>query len=105
MAPANDVVRQLVGDRIPDTEMRVYTVGLRGCMVWQSFYTAAERTCRESDSTSVKSVPWVDPAAIRARLSGSNGPNIGVNAPPLSPAAPEQSAPRNAAFDVVALSE
>jgi hypothetical protein len=43
MAPANDIARQLVADGVPDGSMQVYTAGLKGCLVWRSFYSAAER--------------------------------------------------------------
>ena len=49
-APANDIARQLVTDGVPDAAMQVYSEGLKGCLVWRSFYTAAgfTRRCRNS---------------------------------------------------------
>ena len=41
LAPANDIVRQLVADGVPDAPMQVYSAGLKGCLVWRSFYRAA----------------------------------------------------------------
>jgi hypothetical protein len=85
-APANDIARQLVADLAPDGPMQVYTAGLKGCLVWRSFYRAAGYTFEENDRSPVK--------RRRPRLSQDEqgvptGPKQGVNAP----AAPEASPP------------
>src|SRR5262249_39540492 len=51
MAPANDIARQLVADGVPDAPMHVYTAGLKGCLVWRSFYKAAGYTFKENAQT------------------------------------------------------
>jgi len=61
MAPANDIARQLVAAGVPDAPMQVYTAGLKGCLVWRSFYSAAERIYRESATEPVRPVRWIDP--------------------------------------------
>src|SRR5215469_8136684 len=96
MAPANDIARQLVKAGIPDSDMLVYTFGLRGCFTWQSFHKAAKRTVRESGTTPVKSIPWVDPAALKASLSGTNRPNRSQNDDARGEVPPGHS---NTAFD------
>jgi len=68
MAPANDIARQLVADGQPDAPMHVYTAGLKGCLVWRSFYGAAGFTFRESTTKSVHQAPWVDPAIVRGQI-------------------------------------
>jgi len=55
MAPVNDIARQLVSDGVPDGPMHVYTLGLKGCLVWRSFHKAAERTIEENAQVPVRS--------------------------------------------------
>jgi hypothetical protein len=81
MAPANDIARQLVADGVPDAPMQVYTAGLKGCLVWRSFYSAAERTYRESATEPMRQAQWVDPTVTRAQIAGSTAPKQGVKAP------------------------
>ena len=61
VAPANDIARQLVADGVPDAPMHVYTAGLRGCIIWQSFHKAAERTIKENAQTPVRKARWRAP--------------------------------------------
>ena len=91
MAPANDIARQLVAAGVPDAPMQVYTAGLKGCLMWRSFYRAAERTYRESATEPVRQVRWIDPAVTRAQIGGSTAPKQGVKAPAGTPVAPEAS--------------
>ena len=88
MAPANDIARQLVADGVPDAPMQVYTEGLKGCLVWRSFYRAAGYTFRESAMKPVHQAPWVDPTAVRAQFSATTGAKQGVKAPAGTPVAP-----------------
>jgi hypothetical protein len=81
MAPANDIARQLVAAGVPDAPMQVYTAGLKGCLVWRSFYSAAERIYRESATEPVRPVRWIDPTVTRAQIAGSTAPKQGVKAP------------------------
>src|SRR5262249_24518916 len=78
MAPANEIAGQLVADGVPDDEMRIYTAGLKGCMIWRSFHKAAERTIEENASTPV--------ASRRYRLPATD--KQGVNAPATTPVGP-----------------
>lgn len=89
MAPANDIARQLVADGVPDAPMHVYTDGLKGCLVWKSFYRAAERSYRESATEAVRQVRWIDPAIVGAQIAGTTGAKQGVKVPaaPGSPGA------------------
>ena len=91
MAPANDIARQLMADDVPDTPMHVYTAGLKGCLVWWSSHRAAERTYRESATEPVRQVRWVDPAIVRAQISGTTAPKQGVKAPAATLVAPDAS--------------
>jgi hypothetical protein len=91
MAPANDIARQLLADGVPDAPMHVYTAGLQGCLVWRSFYRAAERSYRESATEPVRQVRWVDPATVRAQTAGTTAAKQGVKAPAGTPVTPEAS--------------
>src|ERR1043166_9665862 len=85
MAPANDIARQLVADGVPDAPMQVYTEGLKGCLVWRSFYSAAGYTFEENDRAPVKRRR---PRASQDGQGVPTGPKQGVNAPAGSPVAP-----------------
>ena len=71
MAPANDIARQLVADGVPDAAMQVYTVGLKGCLSWYSFYAAAWFTVEESATKPVHRVGWRDPGARVAQFAAA----------------------------------
>ena len=89
MAPANEIARQLVADGVPDAPMQVYTVGLKGCLVWRSIYKAAGYTVEETATKPVHMVQWRDPAVERAQIAARTGPKQGVKAPAAIPAHPE----------------
>ena len=106
MASANDIARQLVADDVPDAPMHVYTLGLKGCLFWRSFYKAAGYTFRESATKPVHQTRWVDPASVMAQISATTEVKQGLKAPPRGRVAPESSPPQNAntppaAVDVV----
>jgi hypothetical protein len=88
MAPANDIARQLVADGVPDAPMQVYTEGLKGCLVWRSFYSAAGYTFEENDRAPVKRRR---PRPSQNEQGVPTGPKQGVNAPAGTPAAREPS--------------
>jgi hypothetical protein len=89
MAPANDITRQLVADGVPDAPMHVYTEGLKGNLVWRSFYRAAGFTYEESITKPVHMVRWRDPAAEAAQIAARKASKQGVKALPATPAYPE----------------
>ena len=89
VAPANDIARQLVADGVPDAPMQVYSEGLKGCLVWRSFFRAAGFTIEEGAATPVRMVRWRDPAVRVARLAGASSPKQGVKVPAAIPAYPE----------------
>ena len=79
MAPANEIARQLVADGVPDAPMQIYTVGLKGCLVWRSFHKAAGYTFKENAQTPVKRVRWEAPEDATQRYRA--GQKQGVKAP------------------------
>jgi hypothetical protein len=85
MAPANDIARQLVADGVPDAPLQVYTEGMKGCMVWRSFHSAAGYTFEENDRAPVKRRR---PRPSRGEQGVPTGPKQGVNAPPGTLIAP-----------------
>ena len=89
MAPANDIARQLLADGIPDAPMQVYTEGLKGCLVWNSFHRAAGFAYEESMTKPVHRVRWRDPAAEAAQIAARKASKQGVKALPAAPAYPE----------------
>ena len=91
MAPANDIARQLVADRVLDAPMHVYTEGLRGCLVWRSFYRAAGFTYEETATKPVHMARWESPEARAARITATLAPKQGVKAPIGTPVASEAS--------------
>src|SRR5215472_11901898 len=78
MAPANDIARQLVAAGVPDAPMHVYTAGLKGCMIWQSFHKAAGRTCEESAAKPVHGARWSNPADRVAQFTAASRDKQGV---------------------------
>ena len=92
MAPANDIARQLVADGVPDAPMQVYSAGLKGCLVWRSFYKAAGYTIEETITKPVREVRWEHPDARAARIAATFGPKQGVKAPAGRGVAAEHSA-------------
>jgi hypothetical protein len=100
MAPANDIARQLVTDGVPDAPMHVYTEGLKGCLVWRSFYKAAGFTYEETVTKPVHMVRWRDPAAEAAQIAARKAPKQGVKASPATPAYPEAAERQNAPFSI-----
>ena len=91
MAPANDIARQLVADGVPDAPMHVYTDGLKGCLVWKSFYRAAGYTIEESAGKPVHQVRWRDPAVETAQISARKARKQGVKVPAGTPVPPDAS--------------
>ena len=87
MAPANDIARQLVADGVEDAPMHVYSAGLKGGLIWRSFYKAAERTIEENAQVPVRSRRYRPPQdqcqGVRA------APKQGVKAVAASCALPE----------------
>ena len=92
MAPANEIARQLVADGVPDAPMYVYTLGLKGCLVWRSFHKAAGFTIEETATKPVHMVRWRNPAVERAQIAARTAPKQGVKAPAGTPVAPEHAA-------------
>ena len=92
IAAANDIARQLLADGVPDAPMHVYTAGLKGCLVWRSFYRAAERAVEETATKPVHMVRWESPEVRAAGITATLAPKQGVNAPADTPVAPEHSA-------------
>jgi hypothetical protein len=90
MAAANDIARQLVADAVPDAPMQVYTAGLKGRMVWRSFYRAAERMIEENAQASVRSRRYRPPQDQRQGVP--TRPKQGVKARAGTPVAPEAAA-------------
>ena len=88
MAPANDIARQLVAAGIADAPMQVYTVGLKGCLSWYSFYRATGYTVEESATKPVHRVGWRDPGARVAQFAAAFCDKQGVKAPADTPVAP-----------------
>ena len=81
MAPANDIARQLVAAGVPDAPMHVYTAGLKGCLVWRSFYRAAGFTYEETTTKPLHVARWESPEARAARITATLARKQGVNAP------------------------
>jgi hypothetical protein len=77
MAPANDIARQLLADGVPDAPMHIYTAGLKGCLVWPSFYRVAGLAIRESATKPVHQARWTDPIAVKAQFSATTGAKQG----------------------------
>src|SRR5437763_15037596 len=71
MAPANDIARQLVADGVPDAPMQVYTVGLKGCLSWYSFYRATGYTVEESATKPAHRARWTDAGARVAQFTAA----------------------------------
>ena len=86
-APANEIARQLVADGLPDAPMHVYTADLKGCLVWKSFYRAAERTIEENAQVPVRSRRYRPPEDQRQVVRA--GSKQGVKGPAATPAYPE----------------
>src|SRR5918911_1524253 len=79
MAPANDIARQLVADGVPDGPMQVYSAGLKGCLVWRSFYKAAERTFEKNAKVPVRGRRYHPPQDQQQGVRA--GAKQGVKAP------------------------
>src|SRR5215468_7941257 len=88
--PANEIARQLVSDGVQDAPMRVYTAGLKGCLIWRTFHKAAGYTFKENAQTPVKRVKWEAPEDAAQRYRA--GQKQGVKAPAGTRVAREQSA-------------
>jgi hypothetical protein len=84
MALANDIARQLVADGVSDAPMQVYTAGLKGCLDWRSFYSAAGYTFEDNDWGPVKRRR---PRPSQDEQGVPTGPKQGVNAPAGAPGA------------------
>jgi len=88
----NELARQLVVDGVEDAPMHVYSAGLKGCLIWRSFYKAAERTIEKNDQAGA-----CDALARPYRRGGPNHcsgrPKTGVKAPTHSPGSPRAFTP------------
>jgi len=93
-APANEIARQLVADGVLDDTMHVYTEGLKGCMVWRSFYKAAGVTIEETMTKPVHMTRWRDPATEAAQIAARKASKQGVKTPAHGPVGPELSSPQ-----------
>ena len=87
MAPANDIARQLVANGVPDAPMHVYSAGLAGCLIWRSFYNAAERTIEENAQVPARSRRYRPPQDQRQGVPAA--PKQGVKAVAARVALPE----------------
>jgi len=101
MAPANDIARQLIADGVPDAPMHIYTLGLKGCLIWRSFYRAAERAIEENAQVPVRSRRYRPPQdqwqGVRARSKQGVNPELGT------PVAPGLTGPQIAISEHAAL--
>jgi len=92
MAPANEIARELVADGVPDAPMHIYTLGLKGALVWRSFYRAAGYTIEETATKPVHMVRWESSEARAARITATLAPKQGVKGSAATRVAPEHSA-------------